>query len=116
MEELAIQSHRLIKDHLLSGKLSPHSLEISNKMLQHVKNARQWYESHKQQNAKDEQKRIVELEIKDIEGQIQDLQIIITGLEEKFFAFVEDSEKKTIFQYYLQQTLLRRRLRKRSKM
>ena len=73
MEDLTIQSCCLIKD--LSGKLSPHSLDMSNKMLQHVKNARHRYESHlqekrgkKQQHAKDQQKRILESEIKDIEG------------------------------------------------
>ena len=70
MEDLTIQSCRLIKD--LSGRLS---LDMSNKMVQHVKNARHRYESHlqekrdkKQQHAKDQQKRILESEIKDIEG------------------------------------------------
>ena len=48
-------------------------------MLQHVENFRQWFESQLQekQHAKDQQKRIVKLEIKDIEGQIQDVQKII---------------------------------------
>ena len=67
MEELTIQSCHLINDHLLSGKLSPRSLDISNKLLTHVKNARQRYESYlqenrgkKQQHANDQQKRIIE--------------------------------------------------------
>ena len=70
MEDLTIQSCRLIKD--FSGKLSPHSLDMSNKMVQHVKNARhshlQEKRDKKQQHAKDQQKRILESEIKDIEG------------------------------------------------
>ena len=48
----------------------------------------------KQQHANDQQKRIVESEIKDTKEQMQDLQKIIKGLEEKSFAFVEDAEKK----------------------
>ena len=72
MEELKRRSRRLIKDHLLSHKLSPHSVDISRRMLQHVKCARQRYESHlqdlkvqRQQNEKDKRKSIVEAEIKD---------------------------------------------------
>ena len=33
VEELIIRSQRLIKDHLLSHKLSPHSKDISSRML-----------------------------------------------------------------------------------
>ena len=51
-------------------------------------------EGKKQQHAKDQQKCIVDLEIKDIAGQIQDVQKIIKGLEEKCLAFTEDSKKK----------------------
>ena len=36
MDELTIESYRIIKDHLLSSKLPPHAMDITNKMLQHV--------------------------------------------------------------------------------
>ena len=36
MEKLTIESYWMIKDHLLSSKLPPYTLDISNKMLQHV--------------------------------------------------------------------------------
>ena len=68
-------------------------------MLQHVKNTWQRHEGHlhenrdkKQQHAKDQQKLIVESEIKDIEGQIQDVRKISKGLEVKFFVLVEDAK------------------------
>ena len=46
----------------------------------------------KQQHAKDQQKLIVESEIKDIEGQIQDVRKISKGLEVKCFVLVEDAK------------------------
>ena len=66
----------------------------------HVKNAiRATFKKtdKKQQYAKDQQKRIVELDVKDIEGQIYDAQKIIKGLEVNF-GFIEDAEKKRIYQ------------------
>ena len=67
MEELTIQSCHLINDHVLSGKLLPRSLDISNKLLTHVNNDRQRYQSYlqenrgkKQQHANDQQKRVIE--------------------------------------------------------
>ena len=71
VEELIIRSQRLIKDHLLSHKLSPHSKDISSRMLEHVKCAKyrcenqlQHFRDQKQQNEKDKQKSVVESEIK----------------------------------------------------
>ena len=71
VEELIIRSQRLIKDHLLSHKLSPHSKDISSRMLEHVKCAKyrcenqlQHFRDQKQQNDKDKQKSVVESEIK----------------------------------------------------
>ena len=58
----------------------------------------------KQQYAKDQQKRIVEL----------DEQKIIKGLEVNF-GFIDDAEKKRIYRYYRQHMLLRGRLRKPTK-
>ena len=71
VEELIIRSQRLIKDHLLSHKLSPHSKDISSRMLEQVKCAKyrcenqlQHFRDQKQQNEKDKQKSVVESEIK----------------------------------------------------
>ena len=71
VEELIIRSQRLIKDHLLSHKLSPHSKDISSRMLEHVKCAKyrcenqlQHFRDQKQQNEKVKQKSVVESEIK----------------------------------------------------
>ena len=116
MEKLTIQSRRLIKDHLFSSKLSPHSLDMSNKILQHVKNSRQRHDNHlqenrdkKQQHAKNEQKSIVESEIKDIKGKMQDVQKIIKGLGEIFFDFVEDAKKKKGFLLLSAENALKRK-------
>ena len=100
VEELIIRSQRLIKDHLLSHKLSPHSKDISSRMLEHVKCAKyrcenqlQHFRDQKQQNEKDKQKSVVESEIKFFEELIQNIQKI--------------SER--IFHLYLQRTLLTER-------
>ena len=101
MEEMSIQCCRLIKDHLLLNKLSPHFLDIIKKMLQHARTARQRYEYYlqekrnkKEQLDKDQQKQILDSEVKDIEGQLHSVEKIVKGLKEKFFVFVEDVEKK----------------------
>ena len=101
MEEMSIQCCRLIKDHLLLNKLSPHFLDIIKKMLQHARTARQRYEYYlqekrnkKEQLDKDQQKQILDSEVKDIEGQLHSVEKIVKGWKEKFFVFVEDVEKK----------------------
>ena len=101
MEEMSIQCCRLIKDHLLLNKLSPHFLDIIKKILQHARTARQRYEYYlqekrnkKEQLDKDQQKQILDSEVKDIEGQLHSVEKIVKGLKEKFFVFVEDVEKK----------------------
>ena len=86
MEEMSIQCCRLIKDHLLLNKLSPHFLDIIKKMLQHARTARQRYEYYlqekrnkKEQLDKDQQKQILDSEVKDIEGQLHSVEKIVKG-------------------------------------
>ena len=89
---------------------------MSNKILQHVKNTRQRHDNHlqenrdkKQQYAKNEQKSIVESEIKDIKGEMQDVQKIIKGLGEIFLAFDEDAKKKKVFSLLSAENALKRK-------
>lgn len=91
MEEVSIQSRCLIKDHLLLNRFSTYSLDITNKMLQHARTTRQRYEYYlqekkdkKEQVDKDQQKQILDFKIKDIEGQLHNVEKIIEGLEQKF--------------------------------
>ena len=57
-------------------------------------------------------KNILDSKIKNIEGQSHNVEKIIKGLEDKFFVFIEDAERKKIFLYFLQQMPLRRSLMK----
>ena len=81
--------------------LSSHSLDIltkySNmlKILDRYKIHLQENRGKKLQHGKDQQNCILESEIKDIQGKIQDVQKIIKELEDKFFTFDEDTKKKT---------------------
>lgn len=94
MEEVSIHSCRLIKDHRLSNKWSPHFLNITNKILQHARIARQSYKYYcqekrgkKEQFDEDQQKQIQDSEIKDSEEQLRNVEKIMKGLEENFFCF-----------------------------
>ena len=60
-------------------------------MLQHARTTRQRYEYYlqekkdkKEQVDKDQQKQILDFRIKDIEGQLHNVEKIIEGLEQKF--------------------------------
>ena len=53
-------SRRLVKDHLVNYKLAPSKVEIDNKMMFAVKNARTRYEVHLEEEKKVREKCLVE--------------------------------------------------------
>ena len=72
MKEESIVARKTIKNHMLSNDVQPDMIEISNKMINFYRSARQKYEIHKEREAEKKKKKdkliqqqILEEEIKD---------------------------------------------------
>ena len=57
MKEESIVARKTIKDHMLSNDIQPDIIEISNKMINFYRSARQKYEIHKEREAENKKKR-----------------------------------------------------------
>lgn len=121
MEELTIRSYNLIKNQIKGffriifritlWKFPAECcsmLSVSDRSMEtHLQDLR----DRIQQNEKDNQKSIVETEIKNVEGQTQDIQNITKVLEKKFVALFKMLGRIS----YLQRMLLKERIKRRRK-
>ena len=121
MEELTIRSYNLIKNQIKGffriifritlWKFPAECwsmLSVSDRSMEtHLQDLR----DRIQQNEKDNQKSIVETEIKNVEGQTQDIQNITKVLEKKFVALFKMLGRIS----HLQRMLLKERIKRRRK-
>ena len=60
MKEESIVARKTIKDHMLSNDIQPDTIEISNKMINFYRSARQKYEIHKERGREEKEKRQID--------------------------------------------------------
>ncbi|XP_057299676.1 uncharacterized protein LOC130630266 [Hydractinia symbiolongicarpus] len=100
MKEESIVAKKVVSDHMIANGLKPDSIQVTNKLLQSVASARQKYEDslelqrQKKRNERDEnQKRILNDEIRDTKAKRDDLQKTCEALDKEFVSSVEKAEK-----------------------
>lgn len=100
MKEESIVAKKVVSDHMIANGLKPDSIQVTNKLLRSVASARQKYEDslelqrQKKRNERDEnQKRILNDEIRDTKAKRDDLQKTCEALDKEFVSSVEKAEK-----------------------
>jgi len=101
LKEHSIISRRLVKDHMLSNDLKPHTVEITNEMLLNVKLAHQRYKDQQkliaESKKKDENelaKNLISDEINKVEVRRNQLKKTSEMLQKDFIKYVEEAEEK----------------------
>ena len=101
MSEDSIVAKTIIKDYMISNKLTPESVQITNKLLRSVSTARQKYGDQLAENKKtknqeciEDQKRILLDEIREFLAKRDELQNTCKSLEAEYVASVTLAEKE----------------------
>ena len=101
MSEDSIVAKKIIKDHMISNKLTPESVQINNKLLRSVSTARQKYGDQLAENKKTKnqeciknQKCILLDEIREVVAKLDELQKTCKSLEAEYVASVTLAEKE----------------------
>ena len=103
MKEESIVARKAIKDHMLSNDIQPDMIEISNKMINFYRSARQKYEIHKEREAEKKKKKdksiqqqILEEEIKDTTEKSNQLLETEKMLDKEFVETIKQAEGKEV--------------------
>ena len=72
LKEESIVARKTIKDHMLSDDIQPDMIEISNKMINFYRSARQKYEIQKEREAEKEKKKDKSIQQQTLEEEIKD--------------------------------------------
>ena len=103
MKEESIVARKTIKDHMLSNDIQPDMIEISNKMINFYRSARQKYEIHKEREAENKKKKdksiqqqILEEEIKDTTEKSNQLLETEKMLDKEFVETIKQAEGKEV--------------------
>ena len=101
MSKDSIVAKKIIKDHMISNKLTPESVQITNKLLHSVGTARQIYGDQLAENKKtknqqyiENQKRILLDETREVVAKRDELQKTCNSLEAEYVASVTLAEKE----------------------
>ena len=107
---------KIIKDHMISNKLTPEWVQITNKLLRSVSTARQKYGDQLAENKKtknqeciENQKRILLDEIREVMAKRDELQMTCKSLEAKYVASVTPPEKEMNMSHVIKANALKRR-------
>ena len=103
MKEESIVARKAIKDRMLSNDIQPDMIEISNKMINFYRSARQKYEIHKEREAENKKKKdksiqqqILEEEIKDTTEKSNQLVETEKMLDKEFVETIKQVERKEV--------------------
>ena len=72
MKEESIVARKTIKDHMITNDIQPDIIEISNKMINFYRSARQKYEIHKEREAEKKKKKGKSIQQQKLEEEIKD--------------------------------------------
>ena len=116
MSEDSIVAKKIIKDHMISNKLTPESVQINNKLLRSVSTARQKYGDQLAENKKtknqeciENQKHILLDEIREVMAKRDELQKTCKSLEAEYVASVTLVEKEMNMSHVIKANALKRR-------
>ena len=116
MSKDSIVAKKIIKDHMISSKLTPESVQITNKLLRSVSTARQKYGDQLAENKKtknqeciENQKRILLDEIREVMAKRDELQKTCKSLEAEYVASVTLAEKEMNMSHVIKANALKRR-------
>ena len=118
MSKDSIVAKKIIKDHMISNKLTPESVQITNKLLHSVGTARQIYGDQLAENKKtknqqciENQKHILLDETREVVAKRDELQKTCNSLEAEYVASVTLAEKEMNMYYAIKASALKRVLR-----
>ena len=116
MSEDSTEAKKVIKDHMLSNDLEPHTIHISNQLIQSVATARQKYQtflenSREEKRSKkiNDQKSIVTKELEEVILKRDQLNKVCESLEADFLLAVENAEKKMDLSFVSKANALKRK-------
>ena len=112
----SIVARHLIKDHLVSNRLQPQTIDITNEMMLRVKISHQRYKDHQislAESAKAERndvtKIILNQEIKDVQAKRDQLTKTSEILQNEFTLYVEETEKQQTLSLISKATAMKRK-------
>ena len=115
MSKDSIVAKKIIKDHMISNKLTPESVQITNKLLHFVGTARQIYGDQLAENKKtknqqyiENQKRILLDETREVVAKRDELQKTCNSLEAEYVASVTLAEKEINMSHAIKASALKR--------
>ena len=101
MKKESIVARKIIRDHLLTNSIQPHTIDINNAMIVSFKAARQKYQLYLEEIASEEkeketnnQKAIIIFEINEVQLKHDEIDKTYKMLDEEFVASVRDAEEK----------------------
>ena len=104
---------------MLTNKLQPHSIDVTNEMRKSVRATRTRYavylEEEKKQNESlktESAKKIIDRKIKEVQSKITEKNETCKILDEKFFSLMQEGEKKMDINLIVQANVLKRKMRK----
>ena len=120
MKVESIVTQYLIKDHLVSSRLQPQTIDITNEMMLSTKISHQRYKDHQTslaKSAKAEQNDVVKIilnqEIKDVQAKHAQLKKTSEMLQNEFIQYVEEAEKKPSLSLISKATTMERKAEKK---
>ena len=119
MKVESIVTQYLIKDHLVSSRLQPQTIDITNEMMLSIKMSHRRYKDHQTSLAKsakveqnDVAKIILNQEIKDVQAKHTQLKKTSEMLQNEFIQYAEKSEKKSSLSLISKATTMERKAEK----
>ena len=120
MKVESIVTQYLIKDHLVSSRLQPQTIDITNEMMLSIKMSHRRYKDHQTSLAKsakveqnDVAKIILNQEIKDVQAKHTQLKKTSEMLQNAFIQYAEKSEKKSSLSLISKATTMERKAEKK---
>ena len=120
MKVESIVTQYLIKDHLVSSRLQPQTIDFTNEMMLRIKMSHRRYKDHQTSLAKsakveqnDVAKIILNQEIKDVQAKHTQLKKTSEMLQNEFIQYAEKSEKKSSLSLISKATTMERKAEKK---
>ena len=116
ISETSLIYKKLIKDHLISNKVSADNIHISRELVQDFKASRMKYDLYleekkkeKEKTAKENQKSIIKTEINSVKSKIVDVQKSVLFLQNESFEAMKNAKEKKDMSYAMKANALKRK-------
>ena len=111
MKKESIVARKIIRDHMLTSSIQPHTIDINNALIVSFKAARQKYQLYLEEKEKEtnNRKAIIISEINEVQLKHDEIAKTCKMLDEEFVASVRDAEEKNDMSLVVKANAMKRR-------